>query len=86
MKPRTSWSRVQAFNTAGKLNNFPHDAAAVAAHAPGLDLVGEVDELTDLVAHAGPMITYLSTAEAVLPGDHPWREEVAQAKVDLSPG
>ena len=74
---------LQAFNTAGKLNNFPHDAAAVAAHAPGLDLVGEVDELTDLVAHAGPMITYLSTAEAVLPGDHPWREEVAQAKVDL---
>ena len=74
---------LQAFNTAGKLNNFSHDAATVAARRPGLELVGRVDELADLVAHAGPAIGYLSTAEAVLPGDHPWRKEVAQAKVDL---
>ena len=74
---------LQTFNTAGKLHNFPHEAGAVAARRPGLELVGRVEELADLVTHAGPATAYLSTAEAVLPGDHPWREEVARAKVDL---
>jgi hypothetical protein len=55
----------------------------VTAQKPGLDLVKEVDELVELIAHVGPQTAYLSTAEAVLPGEHAWLAEVQEAKADL---
>jgi hypothetical protein len=74
---------LQAFNTAGKLNNFAHDVDAVTAQKPGLEKVKEVDELVELINEVGPQTSYLSTAENVLPGDHPWLEEVQQKQGDL---
>lgn len=76
---------LQAFNTVGKLNNFPHDKEAVRAQEEGLALVREVDELSELVAQVGPEASYLSTAEAVLPTGHPWLDKVEQAKTELLP-
>ena len=74
---------LQAFNTAGKLNNFPHDVEAVQGQKDGLELIKSVDELVELVAHVGPETAYLTTAEAILPTDHSWLGEVAKAKSDL---
>jgi hypothetical protein len=74
---------LQAFNTVGKLSNFPHDVDAVTAQATGLVKVKEVDDLVELIEHVGPQTSYLATAENVLPGDHPWLEEVQQAKTEL---
>ena len=74
---------LQAFNAAGKLNNFPHDVAAVTEQKPGLDLVKKVDELVELIAHVGPQTAYLSTAEAILPTEHPWLARVRAAKDEL---
>ena len=74
---------LQAFNTPGKLSNFPHDVDAVKAQKSGLDLVREVDELVKLVSQVGPQAAYLSTAEAVLPAGHPWIGQVEEAKSDL---
>jgi energy-coupling factor transporter ATP-binding protein EcfA2 len=74
---------LQAFNTVGKLNNFPHDAASVSAQKPGLALVKEVDELVELVQQVGPQTSYLATAEAVLPADHPWVTRVKEARAEL---
>ena len=74
---------LQAFNTVGKLNNFPHDVAAVTAQKAGLNLVKDVDELVDLIVQVGPQTSYLSTAEAVLPGDHPWAADVKDAQREL---
>jgi len=76
---------LQAFNTVGKLNNFPHDTDAVRAQADKLSLVRDIDELAGLVAQVGPEAAYLSTAEAILPTDHPWLDEVNHAKADLVP-
>jgi hypothetical protein len=80
---KTFLESLQAFNTAGKLNNFPHDVDVVMAQKPGLDLVREVDELVKLIAQVGPQAAYLSTAEAVLPTDHPWLGEVEEARTEL---
>ena len=44
---------LQAFNTAGKLNNFPYDVAAVTAKKTGLALVREVENLAELIAEVG---------------------------------
>ncbi|MDY0063099.1 MAG: DUF6079 family protein [Myxococcota bacterium] len=74
---------LQAFNTEGKLNNFPHDAPAIQAQKPGLALAREVEELCELVQQVGLQTAYLATAEAVLPADHPWVTTVKQARSEL---
>ena len=74
---------LQAFNTVGKLKNFPHDADAVAAQRAGLSLVREVEDLVELIQQVGPLCGYLATAEAVLPEGHPWVAEVKEAQGDL---
>lgn len=71
---------LQAFNTAGKLKNFPHDVETVAAQRAGLETVREIEELSRLVQQVGPLTAYLGTAEAVLEGGHPWVEEVHEAR------
>ncbi len=74
---------LQAFNTEGKLNNFPHDVATITAQKPGLALVKDVDELCELVQQVGPQTAYLATAEAVLPAEHAWVASVKQARSEL---
>jgi len=74
---------LQAFNTVGKLKNFPHDVAKVSAQKQGLALVKEIEELVDLVHQVGPQTAYLETAEAVLPADHPWIARVKEARAEL---
>ncbi len=74
---------LQAFNTQGKLKNFPHDAAQIAAQRPGLDLVREVEELMELVQQVGPVTAYLGKAEAVLDAAHPWVTDVREKRGEL---
>jgi hypothetical protein len=74
---------LQPFNSPGKLKNFSHDAAAIGAQKAGLDAVGVVDELLDLVQQVSATTSYLTTAEAVLPADTPWLEEVKAVRGDL---
>ncbi|MCB1057643.1 MAG: ATP-binding protein, partial [Acidobacteria bacterium] len=71
---------LQAYNTAGKLKNFPHEVEHVGAQRAGLETAREVEELTTLVQQVGPLTAYLSTAEAVLEAGHPWLEEVHEAR------
>ncbi|MBN1944774.1 MAG: hypothetical protein JW797_03815 [Bradymonadales bacterium] len=74
---------LQAFNTEGKLNNFPHDVKTIKAHKPGLNLIKEVEDLCGLVQQVGPQASYLATAEAVLPADHPWVASMKQIRSEL---
>lgn len=74
---------LQPFNTAGKLKNFRHDVAAVQKQREGMRLVDDVKELIGLIEQLRPLTGYLETAEAVLPGGHPWIEEVREARNDL---
>ena len=74
---------LQAFNTVGKLNNFPHDAPAIADQRPGLAIVAEAENLAGFIDRVNPLTGYLATAEAVLPREHPWLQRVEQTKPDL---
>ena len=71
---------LQAYSTTGKLKNFRYDAAEVAGHRSGLTALGEIESLQELVADLGPTASYLSTAEAVLPEDHDWLDEMKKTR------
>ena len=74
---------LQPFNSPGKLKNFPHDIAAIQSLKPGLDGVRNVEELVGLIQQVSVTTGYLTTAEAVLPANHPWLEEVKTVRGDL---
>ncbi|MEA1053335.1 DUF6079 family protein [Lamprobacter modestohalophilus] len=74
---------LQAFNTAGKLKSFPHDATVIQAQHSGLKRVREVEELVQLVAQVGPLSAYLGKAEAVLEAGHPWIDQMRERRGEL---
>ena len=63
---------LQPYDSPGKLKNFRYDAQEVSSHADGLRALGETEALQELMADLGTTASYLTTAEAVLPSDHPW--------------
>ena len=48
----------------------------VQKHQEGLKALSEIESLQELVNDLGPVASYLSTAEAVLPTDHEWIEQM----------
>ncbi|GIV04203.1 MAG: hypothetical protein KatS3mg015_3033 [Fimbriimonadales bacterium] len=67
---------LQAFNSPGKLKNFRYDAQEVKRHEDDLRALSEIESLQELASDLGPVASYLSTAEAVLPTDHEWVERM----------
>ncbi len=80
---KTFLEGLQAFNSPGKLKNFPHTTADVKGHGTNLAALAEVQELVKLVNDIGPQTAYLETAEAVLPVEHDWRDQVKDARADV---
>ena len=80
---KTFLESLQAFNTAGKLKNFPHDASAVKGQKSALDLTREVEDLLQLVQQVAPLTSYLGKAEALLDAAHTWQEDVRTGRTAL---
>lgn len=77
--------RLQAFNTVGKLKNFDASVEEVAAHEPGLDLLGTLEATHAMVAEVTPLTSYLTTAKAVLRDDDPWVQKAESVRADWQP-
>ncbi len=75
---------LQAFSSPAKLKNFHDGPQEVQSHRAGLDALGEVTSLHDLVTELDPAASYLSTAEAVYPSDHLWVKNMQEARNELS--
>jgi hypothetical protein len=73
---KTFLESLQAYSSPGKLKNFRYDAQEVQRHEDGLAALSEIESLQELVSDLGPVASYLSTAEAVLPTDHEWVERM----------
>ncbi len=73
---KTFLESLQAYSSPGKLKNFRYDAQEVKRHEDGLKALSELESLQELVSDLGPLASYLSTAEAVLPTDHEWVERM----------
>jgi len=75
-RTKTFLESLQAYSSPGKLKNFRYDAQEVKSHEENLSALSEVESLQELVSDLGPVASYLSTAEAVLPTGHEWVEEM----------
>ncbi len=74
---KTFTEALSPYNTVGKLKNLRIGSDDIEAQKKNLDVLSAVEALLALAAELGPTAAYLSQAELVLPGDHPW---VAQAQ------
>jgi predicted ATPase len=74
---------LQAYNSGGKLKNFRYSADEVAAQREGLDALGDVERLTELVADLAPVTAYLMTAEHVLPANDAWVTTMQTEKAEI---
>lgn len=73
---------LQAYNTTGKLKNFRYSSEQVSAHEGGLKQLISIQKLQNLLVELSPLAVYLSKAEAVLPMEHGWNEQVKAARAD----
>ncbi|MCP4214851.1 MAG: ATP-binding protein [bacterium] len=71
---------LQAYSSPGKLKNFRYDTPEIAGHEDGLKALREIDDLYRLAADLGPAAAYLSTAQVLLPENHPAWEKIKQQR------
>jgi len=71
---------LRPFTTVGKLKNLRLTAAEFAAQRPARQLQAELEAFADLVQDLQPLTAYLTTAQAVLPTEHPFRTTVQTAQ------
>jgi hypothetical protein len=69
---KTFLESLQAYSSPGQLKNFRYDVQEVKRHEDGLNALSEIESLQELVSDLGPLASYLSTAEAVLPMNDEW--------------
>ena len=74
---KTFTEALSPYNTVGKLKNLRIRSDDIDTQKKNLECLSAVEALLALVAELGPTAAYLSQAELVLSGDHPW---VAQAQ------
>jgi len=71
---------LQAYSTPLKFKNFRYTAGEVTAQWSGLKILQNVNHLMSVLTELNPSIAYLTTAEATLAPQHPWKMEMAQIR------
>ncbi|MCD6261582.1 MAG: ATP-binding protein [Deltaproteobacteria bacterium] len=80
---KTFLESLQAYTSPGKLKNFRYDAQEVTSHRDGINSLTEIESLQELVADLGSTASFLSTAEAVLPAEHEWVDEMKKVRDEV---
>lgn len=77
---------LQVYTSPGKLKNFRYDVQEVNGHRNGIKALEEIESLQELVASLGSTAAHLSTAEAVLPAEHEWTDQMKTARDEILAG
>ncbi|MBF0308899.1 MAG: ATP-binding protein [Magnetococcales bacterium] len=81
---KTFLETLQLLNTPGKLKNLRQNAQQIRSRQDeGFSALVEVETLYQLVSSLGDLTAYLTTAEAVLPSEHPWGGKVREVRSEL---
>lgn len=71
------------YNTVGKLKNLRIVTEDIDAQKQNLDVLSAVERLLEFVTELGGNAAYLSQAELVLQGEHPWVKQAQAARADI---
>lgn len=82
-RTKTFLESLQSFTTPGKLKNFRYQEQEISTHRSGLQALAEITALQDLLTNLAPISSYLTTAEAVLPSQHPWLAKMRQVQGEI---
>ncbi|MEH2336436.1 DUF6079 family protein [Nostoc sp.] len=82
-RTKTFLESLQSFTTPGKLKNFRYQEQEITTHRGGLQTLAEITALQDLLTNLGSIASYLTTAEAVLPSEHPWLAKMRQEQGEI---
>ncbi|MBF0155319.1 MAG: hypothetical protein HQL64_16405 [Magnetococcales bacterium] len=74
---------LQGFTTPGRLKNLKFNALQIRAHQDGFSTLIEGETLYDLVNNLGPLASWLSIAETVLPTEHEWVLQMRKARQEI---
>lgn len=80
---KTFLEALQPYTSPGKLKNFRFGREDVLQQQPALEALQQIEALQELIADLGAGASYLATAEAVLPPDHAWVEDMKNARDEL---
>lgn len=80
---KTFTESLAPYNTVGKLKNLRIGSDDIDAQKKNLEVLAAIERLLELVAELGSTAAYLSQAEMVLPGDHPWVKQAQAARTDI---
>ncbi len=80
---KSFFESCQAYSSPGKLKNFRNSLQEVTSHAEAIKALDDIEALREFVLGHGHTAAWLSTAEAVLPADHDWVEQIQAAKQDI---
>lgn len=80
---KTFFESLQAYNTTGKLKNLRYNGEEIKTHGDSIRSLEMIESLQELVADLGSTASYLATAEAILPSDHPWIDQMNAARKDV---
>ena len=72
---------LRAFNTSGKLKNFHYDEVQeIKRYEDNLKCLLQVEFLQDLLNKLKDIVSYLSSAETLMPKDHGWTNKAGETK------
>jgi hypothetical protein len=71
------------YNTVGKLKNLRIGSDDIDAQKKNLEVLAAVERMLELIADLGAIAAYLSQAEMVLPGDHPWVSQAQTTRTQM---
>ena len=74
---------LQGYSTTGKLKNFRYSVSEVLAHEKAVKSLDELDTLHEFIMNFSPTVSWLSTAEAVLPPEHEWVDRMKTIRQDV---
>ncbi len=83
LEAKNFFEGIQAFTSPGKLKNLRYSVLEVTAHEKAVKALATVDTLRDFVLNHSPTVSWLTTAEAVLPAEHEWVDRLKTTRLDL---
>ena len=80
---KTFFESLQAYSSPGKLKNFRHGTSDIIVFEPAVKALDDLDALRNFIMDHGPVASWLSTAEAVLPEEHDWVDRMKTTRQDI---